>query len=405
MRTAILPCLLMLSAPLADAFEQEVHGLADFRIASVDGIDSYLDGDYGKFRYDDGSQLALGQGALSYKLSLNDEFSLLAVGNAYADDGDTSVGLTEAYFLYRGLPSAGGYRVQTRAGLLYPKVSMTNVLTGWASPYTVTNSTINAWLAEELRHQGVDFSVTRLGRITGDDSDTELSIAVFRGNDPAGAALSWHGWTASDRQTLRHEDLPLPNSQIGFVPDASEPFVELDNRIGYHVNLEWTLHGQGKVLSGYYDNRADPTVVKDLQWAWRTRFFHLGAKWWLPGDYELIAQALVGDTLMQSTSGDTDLVNNDFGSAFVMISRKIGAHRVSGRVETFRVIDNDDIAVDNNEEDGKAATFNYTYRFDRNWFGYSEFNWVDSERPSRTTLDQSERLIERQLLIGARYFI
>ena len=405
MRLRILACLLSLFAPVAGAVEQDVHGLLDFRFASVDGIDSYLGGNYGKFRYDDGSRLALGQGALSYKLSLNDEFSLLAVGNAYTDDGDTSVGFSEAYLLYRGLPSEGGYRVQARAGLLYPKVSMTNVLTGWASPYTITYSAINAWLAEELRHQGIDFGVTRLGRISGSDSDIGLSIAVFRGNDPAGAALSWHGWTASDRQTLRHEDLPLPNSQIGFVPEASEPFLELDDRLGYHVNLQWTLHGQGKLLAGYYDNRADPTVVEDLQWGWQTRFFHLGAKWWLPGDYELIAQAMAGDTLMQSTSGAIDLVNNDYNSAFVMLSKKTGPHRVSGRIETFAVIDNDDIAVDNNEEDGSSVTLNYTYRFDKNWFGYSEFNWVDSERPSRTTRDEPERLIERQFLFGVRYFI
>jgi hypothetical protein len=405
MRLPILPCLLLLCVPVAEAVEQDVHGLVDIRFAGVDGIDSYLGGDYGKFRYEDGNRLALGQGALSYKLSLNDEFSFLAVGNAYTDDGDSGVGLTEAYFLFRGLPSASGYRVKTRAGLMYPKVSMTNVLTGWASPYTLTYSAINGWLAEELRHQGVEFSLTRLGRISGDDSDIELTLALFQANDPAGAVLSWHGWTASDRQTLHHEDLALPNSQIGFVPDASEPFLELDNRIGYHLNLQWTLHEQGKLLAGYYDNRADPTVKKDLQWAWRTRFFHLGIKWWLPADYELIAQALVGDTLMRSTSDTIDLVNNDYSSAYAMLSKKFGAHRVSGRIETFAVRDNDSIETDKNAEDGKSVTLNYTYRFDKNWFGYSEFNWVDSDRPSRTTLDHPQRLIERQLLFGARYFI
>jgi hypothetical protein len=405
MRLRILPCLLLLCTPFAEAVEQDVHGLIDVRLAMTDGIDSYLAGDYGKFRYDDGNRLALGQGALSYKLSLNDEFSFLAVGNAYAEDGDYSGGLTEAYFSYRGLPSESGYRTKARAGLMYPKVSMTNVLNGWASPYTLTYSAINAWLGEELRHEGVEFSVTRLGRFSGDDGDLEIAVAVFRANDPAGAVLSWHGWTASDRQTLRHEDLALPNSHIGFVPDASEAFLELDDRLGYHVNFQWTLHGRGKLLAGYYDNRGDPRVVEDLQWAWRTRFYHIGVKWRLTDDYELIAQALLGDTLMQNRSGTTDLVNNDYDSAFVMLSKKSGSHRISGRLETFAVTDNDAIAVDNNEEDGKSVTLNYTYRFEKNWFAHTEFNWVDSDRPSRTGLDHPQRLIERQLLLGLRYFI
>ena len=386
------------------AVEQQVHGLVDVRYTLTDGIDSYLNGDYGKFRYDDGEQLSLAQGAASYRLSWENNFSALVVANAYVDGVKDNAGITEAYLQYKSLPSAAGYRLKVRGGLMYPKVSMTNLLTGWASPYTLTYSAINTWLGEELRHQGLDFSVTRLGRFSASDHDFELGLALFQANDPAGAVLSWHGWTISSRQTLRQENLALPNSHIGFVPDNSNVFSELDHRTGYHVNTQWTWHNHGKVLLGYYDNRADPRVVKDVQWAWETRFYHLGVKWQLAEELELIAQYVDGDTLMTVPSGGRALVNNDYDSAFIMLSKKLNQHRWSARIENFSVTDNDQISFDNNEEDGEAVTLNYTYRWNKYWFLHSEYSWVDSERPSRTGLDHPERLIERQWQFGGRYF-
>lgn len=394
----------LLVVPFAQAVQHQAHGLVDVRYTIIDGIDSYLNGDYGKFRYDDVDQLSPAQAAMSYKLSWDNNFSMLIVANAYADGAIDNGGITEAYFQYKGLPSESGYRLKVRGGLMHPKVSMTNILTGWASPYTLTYSAINSWLGEELRHQGLDFSVTRLGKFSGGEHDFELAAAVFQGNDPAGAVLSWHGWTISSRQTLRQENLALPNSHIGFVPDNSNAFLELDHRTGYHVNTQWIWHGHGKVLLGYYDNRGDPRVVKNVQWAWKTRFYHLGVKWQLADDLELIAQYLDGDVLMQSRSGTIDLVNNDYDSAFLMLSKKLNRHRFSGRIENFSVSDNDVIPFDNNKEDGDAVTLNYTYRLDKHWVLHSEYTWLDSDRPSRTGRGHPDRLIERQVQFGARYF-
>jgi len=282
---------------------------------------------------------------------------------------------------------------------MYPKVSMTNILTGWASPYTLTFSTINSWLAEEFRHQGLDFSVSRLGRFSGQAFDVEIAVAVFQANDPAGAALSWHGWTMSSRQTLRQENLELPNSQLPFVPDNSNVFLELDHRTGYHVNTQWTWHHRAKVLVGYYDNRADPNVERNVQYGWETRFYHLGIKWQLADGLELVSQYLQGDTLMA-----TDVVKNDYDSVFLLLSKKVNRHRLSGRVEHFSVTDNDFISFDNNEEEGDAITLNYSYRMNKNWFVHAEYNWMDSDRPSRVERDHSPRLIERQWQFAVRYF-
>jgi len=386
------------------AVEHKVHGVFDLRYSTTDGIDTYLEGDYGKFRFNDGNQFSLAQGGLSYQASWQDKLSLHLIANAYLDGVKDGIGLTEAYIQYKTLPTEQGYRFKARGGLLYPKVSMTNVLTAWASPYTLSYSAINTWLAEELRHQGLDFSLTRLGKFNGSKHDFELSVAAFQANDPAGAVLSWHGWTLSSRQTLRHERQALPNSYIGFVPPESDMFLELDHRIGYHINGQWIWHDHGKVLLGYYDNNADAKVVKNLQWAWTTRFFHFGVKWQLGHGLDLIAQHLSGDTLMLSTSGMVDLVNNDYDSSFLLLTKKQGKHRFTGRIEQFEVADRDTFSFDNNNEKGDALTLNYSYRINRHWFLHLEANWVDSDRPSRVSKGQPESLIERQLQLAARYF-
>jgi len=394
----------ILFAPVASAIEHHVHGLADVRYTVTDGIDSYLKGDYGKYRYDNGDNVSLAQGALSYRLSGESNFSALVIANGNADGVKDNVGITEAYFQYKGLPMKGGYRWKMRGGLLYPRVSMTNVLTGWASPYTLMYSAINSWLAEELRHKSVEFSMTKLGKFSGSEYDFEVSAAIFKENDPAAAVLSWHGWTMTSRQSTRQESLAFPNSDIGFVPENSDVFLELDDRTGYHLSSQWTWHDHGKVLFGYYNNRGDPTVVKNVQWAWKTRFYHLGVKWQLVDGLVLIAQYLNGDTLMQSSSGKTDLVNNDYDSAFLLLSKKWGHHRITGRIENFSVTDNDMFTFDDNNEDGHAVTLNHTYQFNKNILIHAEYNWLDSDRPSRTRRNHSERLIERQIQLGARYF-
>ncbi len=403
-RACALALLGAVSAPLA-AVEQRLSGLVDLRLVGTDGISSYVDGDYGKFRFNDGSALVLGQAALAWRVDWDGGYGLTLVGNAHADGVDDGAGLTEGWVDYRGLPSAAGYRARARLGWLYPRVTLSNRLVGWATPYTLSYSTIDAWLAEELRHQGLEIGLDRLGRLAGSAFDLNLSLTVFRGNDPAGAMLAWHGWVLGSRQSAITDKLALPNTHIGFVPDASEPFIELDDRFGYHVAAEIVGHGRSRWQVGYYDNRADPTVVnEDTQWGWRTRFYHVGAHWRLADELDLLAQYLAGDTLMQSRSGRRDLVANDYHSGYLLLSRAHGRDRYSLRLERFGVEDRDEIGSDINDEDGNAVTLNLTRRLDRRWRAAVEFNWVDSERPSRTDHGHPERLIERQLQFALRYF-
>lgn len=402
--TKWIPLSALLVIFASQATEHRVRGLLDLRFSVSDSIESYVNGGYGKFRFNDGNQLSLAQGTLIYNADWENNLSVHIVANAYMDNINDAIGLTEAYLQYKRLPSPQGFRFQLKAGMIYPKVSMENITTGWSSPYTLSYSTINSWIGEEVRHNGFEASLTRLGKISGHKHDITVSAALFQGNDPTGAMLAWHGWVQSSRQSLRHEKLPLPELEPRFVPDASDPFLELDNRTGYHLSANWRWHSKARLLAGYYDNNADPTVVENGQWAWETRFAHLGVKWQFTDNLELIAQYLQGDTLMKSGRSGNDLVYNDYHSAYVMLSKKWRQQRLTVRIEEFSVTDNDEINADNNQENGEAATINYSYRLGKHWWMQIEYNWIHSDRPSRIYQGASRRLTEQQGQFAVRYF-
>ncbi|WP_133405549.1 hypothetical protein [Parashewanella tropica] len=392
----------------AVAVEQKWSGIIDVSVANTDSTQSYLEGGLGKFRANNGTQLALSQVGLSHHLQLNDHWSTKVVANGYWDNVDNGIGITEAIVKYRGLPSENGYRVEAQAGIMYPNITLENLATAWASPYTLNYSAINAWLAEEVRHAGMRIGITRLGKFHQSPHSFSLNIEAFANNDTTGALLAWHGWTQSSRQTLWHETIPVPKlpqfkGALSGQAKQSDPFLELDNRLGTHISAQWSWRGKGRLLAGYYDNNANTKIVKNGQYAWRTRFHHLGVKWRLPARIEMIAQYMKGDTLMMDPKG-FDAVNNDYQSANLLLSRRWNQHTLSGRIEHFSVTDNDKVAVDNNNESGRSLTLSYRYRIQRGWFIHTEFNWIDSERQARTSIGLPKHLIERQWQLATRYF-
>lgn len=389
-------------------FEQSIHGLVDIRANSTDSFDGYLQGGYGKFHFSDGSSLSLAQLGLNYQVTWDNDITLKIVANAYVDGVDDALGITEGFLSYKSLPNSNGLRYRFKAGVFYPSISLENNATAWTSSDMLSFSTLNTWIGEEVRVQGVQAQVTHLGKFSNSKHDLTVGAAVFNSNDPTGALLSWHGWTLSNRQTFWQEKRPLPHFPAIYRALASQalesdPFKEIDNRLGYHLFTQWRWTGKGKLLLGYYNNRGEPYRVTHGQYSWKTRFFHIGGKWRLPNNYTFTIQYLTGDTLMQNHS-KIDMVNNDYHSAFFKISKKWQKHRLTGRIEEFAILDNDNTWGDNNQEYGKAATFNYTYRFKKNWFLSTEFSWINSARPSRNYQHLPVQLIERQWLFAARYF-
>ena len=403
------------------AVEYQLHGIVDVRTSSTDSLTSYLAGGQGKFANSDGSQLSLSQAGAQLAVSWDNGLSAHGVVNAYYtsmenNENDSALGLTEAYFKYRSLPNDSGYRWQTKVGIFYPEISLENTAYAWASKDTLNSSSLNTWIGEEVRVLGGDLKLTRLGKLTNNKYDLSLSGSLFTNNDPSGALLAWHGWTTSSRQTLWTEKRVFPwfpareaGGDLAGQADKSDPFLELDHRVGYHVRAEWKLHHQGELSVGYYNNRAIPYKVVDGQYGWHTRFYHLGAKWQLSNNVVLTAQYLRGDTLMQSHE-QNDVVNNSYANGFIALTFKWAnfllnkKHKSTVRLEDFSVDDNDNTWGDNNNEDGQALTLNHSYRLSRQWFISAEFSYIDSHRPARYYNHDAIDLVEKQTQIAARYF-
>ncbi len=241
----------------------------------------------------------------------------------------------------------------------------------------------------------------------------------FINNDSAGALIAWHGWTTSSRQTLWTESRPFPwfpaldaGNALEGQAEKSDPFLELDNDLGFHIRGEWSLRGKGKFSFGYYNNNATPYIVANGQYGWKTQFYHVETRWQLTKGVVLTAQYLKGDTLMQNKDR-LDIVNNAYNSGFVALTLKWGGkflgsrdskHKTTIRLEDFSVTDHDSTWGDNNYENGQAATLNHSYHLNKHWFLSAEFNYINSERPARYYTYQATNLVEKQFQLAARYF-
>ena len=401
---------LLLAVATAHSAEIKLHGVLDIRATSASTLDSYVDGGYGKFTSHNGENVSLAQAGSELIIEWETGITANIVANAYSDENETIIGITEAFLKYRSLPNSSGYRWQTKTGIFYPEISLENNAYAWASRNTLNSSAINTWLGEEIRVLGSELALTRLGKFNDSDFDLTFAATAFVNNDPAGAMLSWHGWNIGNRQTLwtNSRVIPdfrarMPGYDLNAQAEKSDPFLELDDNWGFHVRSKIRFHRKGQLTLGYYDNKATPYMEENGQYGWRTRFTHVGFSWRLPNAYEFTAQYLTGDTLMQSPVR-RDVVNNDYASGYVAVSKRIKKHRVTLRLEEFSITDNDQTVGDNNNEYGKSATANYTYRYSKPWLLSVEYNWINSHRPARMYTNQAVNIVERQWQFSARYF-
>jgi len=403
----LLPVLL--AFPLSGiAAELSFKGMADLRLSHTDAEDSYVNGGIGKFRYNEGSQLSVAQAAISAKVDWNENLSLTAVGNGFADGVEDAFGLTELYLKYRSLPSENGLRHTIRAGAFYPAISLENTGTAWSTTRTLTPSTLNSWIGEEIRLQGIEYQLENLGKFNQRDYDLRFRSALFWNNDTAGALLAWHGWTQSSRQTLLHEKLVLPDfparqGDLAEQAALSDPFHEEDDRAGFMLSLEAHWPRKGMVQLGYYDNRGQPYTVDEGNYGWDTRFLFSGFQYRLSPSWQISGQLMSGDTLMQSPLRQ-DVVNNRFDSAYLMLSWRKGSHLLTGRAEAFQVDDRDNTVGDNNNEEGYGATLSYRYRYNKQWFLFAEYNYLNSDRAARQYTNIDTEQTEQQLQFGSRYY-
>src|SRR5256885_572156 len=173
----------------------------DARLVTSDAGRSFMDGGLGATRYDrNDSGVQLGRARFALTASLGELWSAHLDASAWDDKGRSPVGVTEADLQFRPYPRAG-YRFRIKAGAFYPPISLENRAAGWESPYTLSYSAINTWLAVEVRTIGLEGQLDWLGTRTGHDFDLGLTAGAFGWNEGAGVVLASDWLMLHDRPT------------------------------------------------------------------------------------------------------------------------------------------------------------------------------------------------------------
>lgn len=382
---AAILAVVMAPALHAEQSGQSVAGALDIGLTHADsGLDSWLRGGQGKLRFDaehDGPQFV--RGFIDYTGRVIDTVRFHATLNAQ-DAASHVIDITEGYLEWRPVPVTA-WRLRTRIGAFYPKLSLENVAAGWSSPYTLSSSAINTWIGEELRAVGAEVRVTRDMPFLPAGNTLSAEGAIFFANDPAGGLLAARGWAIHDRQTGLFSSIPLPPVSAiepwTFEPEqpaALEPFREIDGRPGFYAGLEWQWSDRFRVKYLHYDNHANPTAEGVAGYAWQLWFDHVGAQVELPAKIGLIGQWITGASRAGEDLGPWRVFDSDFQAWYVLLTRSFGQHRISVRYDKFDYTPNNDPGDAVNLDQGHAWTASYLYQLSQRWRIAAEYLVIDT---------------------------
>ena len=330
-----------------------VSGYGDFRAIASPSQTAWLNGGLSKFRYGGAEgNFRFAEAVAQGDLKLDDSFSFIALARAEPEQR-TGLDLLEGYFRWH--PSLSNvWSLSVKGGAFFPAVSLENDDLGWTSPYTLTPSAINSWIADELRTIGSE-GILRYD--TASFGSLSFTGALFCCNDPAGILIADRGWAMDDRPSGIFGDERVPEATVKLFhlgEDRTPLFDEIDGRPGWYAGLGWQMAGIGKLTVLRYDNEGDPYRRSGEYNAWDTRFWSYGARtgW---NDLVLIAQGLQGQTVIGTSFG---LSYMSFQSAFLLGSYDLEGlgledWRASLRGDVFQTRHSGSTLTD---EDGHAAT-------------------------------------------------
>lgn len=392
-----LGAAVMLATSMARGASWELD--LDLRGVTSNAPTSVLDGGHGPLRFGEHrSGLQLGRLRLALDAPLGEVWRLHLDASAWGNAYRNPVGLTEAYLQFRPYPR-NALRLRVKAGAFYAPLSLENRTGGWASPYTLSYSALDSWLAEELRTIGLEAKVDWLGTRRGLPFDIDAVAGVFGWNEVAGAALVDGGFVLDDRQTPLFDRVGKLQSPTG---GYIEPFREVDGRAGYYGGMELHLPGRLLLSALHYDNRADPTSSDTVSHviAWHTTFDGAGARVEYGPGWTLIAQWLAGRTEIAPQSGALEW---PFNARYVLLSRRVGRHHMlSARYDRFEV-DSRNLEADG-EDTGHAWTAAYVFDSGNSWTLTLEWLRVTSRSYSQMEyLGGASPLTDTQIQLGARY--
>jgi len=381
-----------------------LHGVADLRLSAGDVERGWVDGGFGKTGASDGGEITLPRAAITWTPSLG--VALRGhVTVQYQPEASPDLDINEAFLEVRAPPLAFG-RVSVKGGLFYPPVSLEHTGAAWTTPDMLSGSAINSWVGEEVLVGGVEATLrTELG-----EHEVSATAAVFGWNDTSGTLLSFRGWALHGLTAGRNTAWRLPPlspfMRTRQSPETN-PVLELDHRAGYYGRLEWRPPAPVVLSAIYYDNAGNRVAVNDeRQWAWETRFVNVGLRWEPDEKTTVLAQAMNGETLMGRRFQGSGPIWVDMGyrAAFVLVRRQVGQDALSLRLDGFETTDRSTLPLDDNNEDGWAATAAWRHRLADHLDLIVEAQHVSSDRPARRLAgdapDQDETLLQTALRLS-----
>ena len=395
LRPAALLLVLLAASATGRATDWQLS--LDTRLVSSDAYPSFMEGGLGTVRFGSGdSGIRLGRLRFALSQQLGQLWSAHLDASVFDDQGGSIAGLTEAYLLFRPYPFAG-YRFRLKAGGFYPPVSLENRAAGWESPYTLSYSAINSWLAAEVRTIGLEGTLDWLGTRSGHAFDLGVTAGVFGWNDRAGVVIANNGFVFTDRQTPLFGRVGQP----GVAPlNGAEPFMEIDRRAGGYAGLEARYLDRAVLRVLRYDNRADPTDIDTLSHAiaWDTRFTSAGLRLEADHGWTAIVQWLEGVTTIAPQS---QTFNWPFQSTFALLSKRFGRSTLSARYDRFAVQSN--VADVYGSQDGHAWAAAYIFDADAHWRFALECVRVISSSTNREEQGGPPLATETQWQLAIRY--
>jgi hypothetical protein len=367
-RRAVFLLLAFASAVRADTLD--LRGFLTGRAGHSSGAQSWMEGAFGRLDFSDTAATATAE--LGVDWTPSPYVSAHVHGLARAEPSSfrgRAAGLVSGYAELHNTSEVDRFRL--RAGQFFLPTSRENTGDLWSSPYTINFSAINTWMGQEVRPIGADLEWRHS---TSGFNSLTVGATLFEGNDTMGTLLAWRGWTIGNRLPVFDELAPLP--PLWSLPvfildqnrDGTTPFRnDLDGRVGWSARMRVNYTDRALVQVTHLDNRGDYDLYGD-EYSWKTKFTHLALEAGHPETTVIAVEVVHGFTAMGTyldfLPGRPVIAG--FDSAYVLVSRKLALHRLSGRLDWF-ALDNQDLSSgEDPTEDGYAFTATWLYELTSN---------------------------------------
>lgn len=334
---------------------------------------------------------------LALETAIGERWSAHLDVSAWDDHDKVPLGPTEAYLLFRPYPW-NGYRLRVRLGEFYAPISLENRASGWESPYALSFSAINSWLATEVRTVGLETQLDWLGTRRGHLFDLAATGGAYGWNDRIGVSLALDGFQLHDRQTPFFGRL----GPAGVPPlYGAQPFTEIDHRVGFYGGLEARVLDRVVLRVLRYDNHADPSDYDAASGVipWQTRFTSAGVRAESESGWTGIVQWLDGQTVIVPPP-QLYLVW-PFRASFALVSKRFGRQSLSARYDRFQVDFN--VPTGAAYQRGHALTAAWMFEVSARWRLAFEWLRVRSYSENRKEAGGPSLATDNQLQFSLRY--